>query len=307
MHQEDEAPAAGTGLPCKNRKPVIIRIVALSLCGTGISRGGLHNYHVEVECYAPGKTHTISVNLLASSVGVDSELLRQCVKGHRLFVNMRWGIGLGAKARFQTSLLLTQDTQPYIKFTSGLEKELELEKYAQSLESPSVHVRELVASGQNINQGGGSVNTRESSLSRQTILDCAQPLAATKGTPAISEISDNETAPGGSPSQPALDISTPSECEEIITDEEWANIQVKREEHDNRLYEERKAAELLHLTTGDMGGLQSLIPPSMEDAQTSGPQGTPWVWSRELQTWHWMDRYGRTWWYPNGDEKSSCI
>lgn len=259
----------------------------------------------------------------------------QWARACRRFVTMSWGFGSGP-TRFHTTLCLTDNPGAHIKFTHGLEMELQLEKYARSVDESrearqaitgvSTPEKEEVYTDSNTGWGQDTVDTCTRSELGQACLDRSQQVDTEQNVahdPAHqpSRACDNYRPPEvdyrphyGRPEcwshrVPALPQSHQSASETSveppphvstyngnIADDRSAAVQLNQQILEEVLFREKRDAELQFQINGDMTAYRALLPPSMDGARTVGLSGSAWVWSNDVERWYWTDRYGQTWW-----------
>lgn len=294
--------------------------MSLTVPGTSATREGLRDCVAQIQCFVPGKHHTISAGLFASLLESDLSPVQEWAATEKAFVMIQWGLGPRAPPRFLTRFVVTQDSGPYIRFTTGLERERRLDAYTRKLESVASAQRSstmLTSDVDTSQHGPDSRHGWESSVDRRHTTGLEPygdsiPSEAQDFPIILPENCDSRPLPVGSPhtdrsmsqsgilltgqvptpraTPPPPDINPPPHGQQA------RNVAVNQQLLDETLYREWRDAEITFQQTGDMTEAQKLLPPSMDGARTVGPTGSPWVWSSDFLRWYWVDRNGQRWW-----------
>lgn len=267
----------------------------------------------------------MSSGLFASVFKLCVYAVIQWARARQRFIRMSWGVGRGP-SRFHTTLCLTDDTGVFVRFTHGLEMEIQLDVFARTLdqstdarqetpgESPPEKRNVLEDTNTGTRKGHLDtyqcfpVNHNAPIPSRQ--LDIGQIVAHDTSYPACiarNNYSRTNQLSNGSPSfTPAPELTSeasvettpdPSAYDGMDTDDQCVTVQINRQLLDEVLSRERRDAQLQFRIKGDMTAYRALLPPSMDGARSLGESGSPWVWSSDVRRWYWTDRNGQIWWH----------
>lgn len=260
---------------------------------------------VESECFAPGEHDSVSAGLLASVFELELEPVRQWARSGQKFVRMSWGPGHGAIARFRTRLVVTEDTGAYVRFTHGLEMELDLYRYVGNMERPRApNAVYIPSSNHEVDMDKLLLDPRRHEtvppVKEHTSLHPPSGICDSHCQPKWLSHTISPTQFSSSSNQPLMANQHPQPSpEHELSDDNQLGVAVNRQLLDEMLYRERREAELEFRNNGDMTAARALLPPSMDGAHSRSESGSPWLWNEDVRRWYWVDKNWRVWWHPS--------
>ncbi|OIW25306.1 hypothetical protein CONLIGDRAFT_88831 [Coniochaeta ligniaria NRRL 30616] len=315
--------------PSPRTRAVAISITAVAVWGTNLSRTGIRDCQVRSQCYAPGDHHSMSVGLFASLLEQDFDDIRRWATTGQYFVHMSWGFGRGAKPRFETRLILTDDAGAHVRFTHALEQELRLDQYMNNMAKFQGLPQSTDLDEADVEQGAGHLSkearwkdytekviasARRMQLDRRSrnhvlpvqdhdtdrlptkICDVASqhngPLSPSASTLSVLDGSEVDSYQPEDGSYQSEDEPHPQANGSHEPEDDCLDIELRRQLLDEIRYREMADTELQSREVGDTSACPTLYLPSADEVQDPGQCERKLIRSRgsRKRAWRVKDR-----------------